>query len=253
MAVEFYQVWHNHDLENRGDLISPFAKYLAIEDFEYPVTKKGWDIQEYRIWQLPDEMFQGPSEFIGFASARWSEKFPGSPNVNWILNNHLAVPPSGRTFQTFITAQHHWLEHTAHFHVGLMKYIMEAATLLNLNGNALNIPSLPMCNSFITRKDVFFEIKQRMNFLFNHFEQQYGHEFDFCDNGYGDRVLGCFYERMLMLSTASIPELGYTQPLMAWQWHPNVPVRLTTTKGIDLLTGQPPVEMPENSQQNPQP
>ena len=213
--IDFYQVWHNDDYR---DKIGPSVKYLKLEDYKVPQPSGNMDMQEYRIWLMPNSVFQSDAKYIGFASARWSEKFKTTPSIEYILHSFRATPPNDRIFHSFITAQPHWIEHMAFFHRGMLPYILDGAQALGLGPENLNHPALPMCNSFICSKDVFFEIKQRMEFLFNFYEQRYQHKFEFFDNGYGDRVLGCFYERVLMIAAASVPNVRYIQPIMYWQW-----------------------------------
>lgn len=214
--IDFYQVWHNDELKNK---IAPSAKYLQLDQFsDYRKTGSGLDIQEYKIYQIPDEFFESDNQYIGFTSARWSDKFPNVPTVEYILNGFKASPLQGKFLFTFITAQPHWIEHMNYFHRGMLQYVLDGLDKLNLKVGALNNPALPMCNSYICRKETFFEIKQKFNFLFDYYEQTYQHKFNMADNGYGERILGCFYERIIMGVCASLNQTGFTQPMMAWQW-----------------------------------
>lgn len=216
--IDFYQVWHNGEFRDSIENDSSSVKYLELDKYEVPKLANGMDLQEYRLWLMPNSFFESSNPNIGFASARWSEKFPGSPSIEYLLHSFRAMAPTDRFFHSFITAQPHWIEHMNFFHRGMLQYILDGAQALGVTPEALNIQALPMCNSFICRKEVFFEIKDRMEFMFKFYEQKYQHNFQFADNGYGNRVLGCFYERVLMICAASVPELRYIQPLLYWNW-----------------------------------
>lgn len=216
--IDFYQVWHNGDYKEEVAK-NPSVKYLELDKTPVPATSSGMDLQEYRIWLMPDEMFQSDNPYIGFASARWAEKFPQAASVEYILHSFRATAPRDtRMWHSFITAQPHWIEHMNHFHRGMLQYILDGAQALGCTPEMLNLQALPMCNSFICRKDVFFEVKNRMKFMFDFYEQKYKHQFQFADNGYGSRVMGCFYERVLMICTASTPGVSFYNPVLYWQW-----------------------------------
>jgi hypothetical protein len=213
--IDFYQVWHNEDFRNK---ISPSAKYLKLEEFNAPRPANGMEIQEYRIYQIEDSFYESSNNFIGFASARWADKFPNAPSIEYILSAFKAQPPKDRMLHAFITAQPHWIEHMNYYHRGMMGYLLEGFHEIGLNISGLNLNALPMCNSYICRKDVFYEIKYKFNYLYNFYENKYGHNFNMNDNGYGNRVLGCFYERVIMGCAASCANVNYQQPLIYWQW-----------------------------------
>lgn len=215
MTIDFYQVWTDDSLlANKA----PSAKYLKLNDVDVPLTSSGMDIQEYRIWLWPDEKFQSDSDYIGFASARWQEKFPNTPTIEYILHNVRALSPKGRWMHSLITAQPHWIEHMAHYHRGMLNYILDGASQLGVTPSQLNNQALCMCNSFMCRKDIFWELKEKMKFMYDFYEQKYGHKFEMVDNGYGDRILGCFYERVLMICAASCSNVEFLQPMMNWVW-----------------------------------
>lgn len=213
--IDFYQVWHNDEWK---DKIAPSAKYLKLEDWQFPKLSNGLDVQEYRMWQIPNDYFDSNNQIIGFASARWHDKFPDAPGIQWLLHSIRSMPPKDRFMHSFVAAQPHWIEHMNFFHRGMLQYILEGAGALGVTPEQLNNPYLPMCNSFACRKDVFFELKDKMNFLFNYYEQKYQNNFQMADNGYGSRVLGCFYERVLMVCTASLKDVRFGQPMIYWNW-----------------------------------
>ena len=216
--IDFYQVWHNADYIDKK---APSAKYLNLSEFKYPELKCGLDIQEYKVYQIPNEYFNSDNEYIGFASSRWSEKFPSAPTIEYLLTSFKSCPPKDRFWHSLITAQPHWIEHMTHFHKGLLSYILEGAGVLGITPHQLNNQALPMCNSFICRKDLFFEAKAKMNHMFDFYEQNFEHKFDFADNGYAERVLGCFYERVLMIVLASCNNVRFINPIMYWEWASN--------------------------------
>ena len=100
--IDFYQVWHNGDYRNK---ITSGAKYLELNEHPLKLTTNGMDIQEYKLYFIDDAYFESDNRYVGFASARWSEKFPNSPNIDYILNGFKLSNPNDRSIQALISAQ----------------------------------------------------------------------------------------------------------------------------------------------------
>jgi hypothetical protein len=213
--LDFYQVWHNDDFRGK---IEPHAKYLKLEDHKVPLLSNGMDIQEYRIYQIDDSFFESSNNFIGFASARWNEKFPNAPTVSSLTNTFNTNASNNKYMQAFISAGPHWIEHMSYYHRGMLQYLLDGYNEIGLTPSQLNINALPMCNSYICRKDIFYEVKAKVSYLFNFYEKKYQHNFALYDNGYGNRVLGCFYERVVMGCVASCANVQYQTPALYYNW-----------------------------------
>jgi len=149
-------------------------------------------LAESRIFlsNLPDQV---TTDYIGFATYRWNEKFPKLRPI-LPLEKLWKLPLAKNVVWAPVLAEG-WVALSESYHPGMTKYLEEAASYSNMSltqGHGM------WCNNFICHKSVYKEFQQFFRHMFDFFFEKYGYSMDFGDIDEKRRV-AYFYERMAIL------------------------------------------------------
>jgi hypothetical protein len=214
----------------------PAGEWLAKSNLNrlgLPDELAGNELAENRFL-LTDKLVEGDADFVGFASARWDERFPEWPGLADIKDAIDLLPRDGRTYfgpQTIVASGPQvaaWAKAQDAVHPGMAPLSTELLDAMGRNNlSDTRLRPITMGNNFVLPRPVAEEFLAYWQAAFTYLHEKYGFDLPFgyrcpkCglvdDAGVGrwsrSRHAGFFYERVSALFFATSPELRAVKPV----------------------------------------
>ena len=159
-------------------------------------------LAESRFW-FSDVATRTDSEYVGFGSARWNDKWCVKGGRQTKLEDISAVC-SPRLSEHSILAiwliGPGWDKLSSSYHHGMQPYLDELAQVTGMNYNHTSF----WANSFICHKQIFIRFQEYFKQTFKHFYDKYQFNYDYyVAPGCEQRRAAFFFERVSMLFFAN--------------------------------------------------
>ena len=188
--ITFYKLWHE-ELKHPSQETVPgslkILNHLEVKDARI------WEyLQEYRIHFSDLEI---KTDYVGFASASFSDKFGQEPNK--LLIKRLETKDYvGVDLAPTVISQSQWIYQATNYHVGMDKYILEYADKVGISHDKF-FKSIVYCNSFICSTEIYLKAKKIFVDNVSEIFEKASYNLIFTDGGYGPiREGGCLCERL---------------------------------------------------------
>lgn len=154
---------------------------LPIEHHIYPVDLGALPVGVFQNNQLSESRAFFVDwglwwvSYIGFASARWDEKFPSVLNLASL--KHLPLRPD--MVWCPMKATPGWIAHSCQWHPGMERLFSELGELTGQSVEDMNLRSTVWCNSFICHKNIFKDLARFVRRYVQIFYHRYGFNLPF--------------------------------------------------------------------------
>ena len=212
----------------KANFISP----ISLQDLGLPAELAGNQLAENRFL-LTNKLTSNTSDFVGFVSARWDERFPTWPNLDRLDSlltedfNHSNYYFSPQTIMASGPQVVSWIKAQDAVHPGMSKVLFEVLDELSVQNFAdKSLRGISMGNNFIVSHQVAEELIEFWQKGFAYLYEKYGFDLPFnyrCAScgfvsaeGVGrwdrSRHAGFLFERLTALFFATNPELIPVEP-----------------------------------------